>query len=111
MSSPNSKDRPNAQRPHVITTEAGCHVPRCDHGNDFETGLINWLRQIPYLDALQLDCGLVGDSLPRNTTLYAFEPRLNGDIGMAVMSISGSSSMLDGKDTVVISQNNGVLHA
>lgn len=78
---------------------------------DLETGDINWSRQLSPLDAWQLACGTIGGGVPKNDTLCPFNPGPDADFGMAPTFVPGSNSTPQGKDTLVIGQKNGDLHA
>jgi len=78
---------------------------------DIQTGLVNWVRQLTPLDAWQLACGTIGGAVPRNSTLCPFNPGPDADFGTAPTFVPGSTSTPYGKDTVVIGQKNGELHA
>ncbi|KAK5019654.1 hypothetical protein LTR16_000371 [Cryomyces antarcticus] len=78
---------------------------------DIDTGLVNWSRQLSPLDSWTLACGTIGGALARNSTLCPQAPGLDADFGMAPTFVPGSSTTPFGKDTVVIGQKNGNLHA
>lgn len=78
---------------------------------DMQTGMINWVRRLTPLDAWVLACGTIGGSVPRNAQLCPYTPGPDADFGMAPTFIPGSVDTPYGKDTVVIGQKNGELHA
>jgi len=77
---------------------------------DIDLGLVNWVHQLPTLDAFSAACGFPGFSL-QNTTLCPQVPGLDTDFGMAPAFVPGSPSTPYGKDTIVVGQKSGILFA
>ncbi|KAE9371610.1 Quino protein alcohol dehydrogenase-like protein [Stipitochalara longipes BDJ] len=77
---------------------------------DIDLGIVNWVNQLPPLDAYSAGCGFPGVR-PPNITLCPEVPGLDADFAMAPTFVPGSSSTPHGKDTLVIGQKNGNLYA
>ncbi|KAH8682766.1 quinon protein alcohol dehydrogenase-like superfamily [Tricladium varicosporioides] len=77
---------------------------------DIDLGIVNWVHQLPTLDAFTAACGFPGFS-PQNTTLCPEVPGLDTDFGMAPTFVKGSQFTPHGKDTVVVGQKSGNLYA
>ncbi len=77
---------------------------------DIDLGILNWVHQLPALDAWTLACG-VPNAIPEIYSQCPHIPGPDADFGMAPTFIPGSSSTPYGKDTLVIGQKNGILHA
>jgi hypothetical protein len=77
---------------------------------DIELGIVNWVNQLPALDAWTLACGL-SPFLPRNPVTCPETPGPDADFGMAPTFVPGSPSTPYGKDTLVVGQKNGNLYA
>lgn len=73
---------------------------------DIELGVINWVHQLPALDAWNGACGSTtpGKNCPQT-------PGADADFGMAPTFVPGSKFSPFGKDAVVLGQKNGILHA
>jgi hypothetical protein len=76
---------------------------------DIDHGVINWVYQLPSLDAFSAACGFPGFS-PQNKVLCPQIPGLDTDFGMAPTFIPGSSSTPYGKDMVIVGQKSGILY-
>ena len=77
---------------------------------DINLGVVNWVHQLPALDAWTVACGIAG-ILPKNPASCPETPGPDADFGMAPTFVPGSPSTPYGKDTVVLGQKNGILHA
>ena len=77
---------------------------------DIDLGVVNWVHQLPALDAFTAACGFPGVS-PQNKALCPQIPGLDTDFGMAPTFVPGSSKTPYGKDTVVVGQKSGILYA
>ncbi|RFU31601.1 hypothetical protein B7463_g4730, partial [Scytalidium lignicola] len=78
---------------------------------DIDLGIVNWVHQLPTLDAWTVACGFQGGSGKES---FANCPEMVGpdaDFGMAPAFIPGSANTPYGKDTIVIGQKNGDLYA
>jgi len=78
---------------------------------DIEQGIINWVNQLSPLDAWTVACGLPAYDIPPNPAICSYEPGPDADFGMAPTFVPGGAGTPHGKDTVVIGQKNGILHA
>lgn len=76
---------------------------------DLDLGIINWVHQLPALDAFSAACGYPGLA-PQNHTLCPQVPGLDYDFGMAPAYVPGSKSTPYGKDIVVVGQKSGILY-
>jgi outer membrane protein assembly factor BamB len=76
---------------------------------DIKLGLVNWIHQLPALDAYNGACGSA--TRPKNPAQCPQTPGLDADFGMAPTFVPGSPSSPHGKDVVVLGQKNGILHA
>ena len=77
---------------------------------DIDLGIVNWVHQLPALDAFTAACGFPGFS-PQNHTLCPQIPGPDTDFGMAPTFVPGSASTPYGKDVVVVGQKSGILYA
>lgn len=77
---------------------------------DTELGIVNWVQQLPALDAWTLACGIPG-LLAKNPTSCPQTPGPDSDFGMAPSFVAGSGNTPYGKDVVVVGQKNGILYA
>jgi hypothetical protein len=77
---------------------------------DIDLGIVNWVHQLPPLDAYSAGCGFPGIA-PQKIVLCPEVPGLDTDFAMAPTFVPGSSSTPYGKDTLVIGQKNGNLYA
>lgn len=77
---------------------------------DIDLGIVNWVHQLPALDAFTGACGFPGIA-PQNKALCPQIPGPDADFGMAPAFVPGSSSTPYGKDVVVVGQKSGVLYA
>lgn len=77
---------------------------------DTELGIVNWVQQLPALDAWTLACGVPG-LLAKNSSLCPQSPGQDSDFGMAPSYVAGSGKTPYGKDVVVVGQKNGNLYA
>ena len=77
---------------------------------DIDLGIVNWVHQLPALDAFSAACGFPGVS-PQNKVLCPQIPGLDTDFGMAPTFVPGSTSTPYGKDVVVVGQKSGILYA
>jgi len=77
---------------------------------DLDLGIINWVHQLPALDAFSAACGYPG-LFPQNKTLCPQVPGLDYDFGMAPSYVPGSKSTTPhGKDMVVVGQKSGIIY-
>lgn len=72
---------------------------------DIDQGVVNWVHQLPALDSWTIAC-LTGDFANCPET-----PGPDADFGMAPTFVPGSANTPYGKDTLVLGQKNGNLHA
>jgi hypothetical protein len=72
---------------------------------DIDLGIVNWVHQLPLLDAYSAGCGFPGIR-PPNITLCPEVPGLDTGFAMAPAFVLGSSPTPYGKDTLVIGQKN-----
>jgi len=77
---------------------------------DLDLGIINWVHQLPALDAFTAACGYP-NLFPQNHTLCPQIPGLDYDFGMAPSYVPGSKTTPHGKDVVVVGQKSGILYA
>lgn len=77
---------------------------------DLDLGIVNWVHQLPALDAFIAACGYP-NLFPQNQSLCPQIPGLDYDNGMAPSFISGSQTTPHGKDVVVVGQKSGILYA
>lgn len=77
---------------------------------DMKLGFVNWVHQIPTLDAWTLACGIPG-FLPGTPGACPYTPGPDADFGMAPSFVPGSKYNPEGKDIVVVGQKNGNLYA
>ncbi|ORY04447.1 quinon protein alcohol dehydrogenase-like superfamily [Clohesyomyces aquaticus] len=77
---------------------------------DIDLGIINWVHQLPALDAFSAACGFAG-LFPQNKTLCPQIPGEDTDFGMAPTFVPGSASTPYRKDVVVVGQKSGILYA
>ncbi|KAK4542029.1 hypothetical protein LTR36_007229 [Oleoguttula mirabilis] len=81
------------------------------NGSEPDPCFINWATILTSLDAWTLACGLIGGALPRNAALCPYTPGPDADFGMAPTFVPGSANTPFSRDTVVVGQKNGALHA
>ncbi|KAK1752602.1 Quino protein alcohol dehydrogenase-like protein [Echria macrotheca] len=77
---------------------------------DLDLGIINWVHQLPALDAFTAACGYPG-LFPQNKTACPEIPGLDYDFGMAPAFVPGSTATPYGKDIVVVGQKSGIIYA
>ncbi len=77
---------------------------------DVDLGVMNWVHQLPALDAYVAACGYPGLA-PPNKELCPETPGLDYNFGMAPAYVPGSKATPLGKDIVVVRQKSDIMYA